>query len=168
MIVGQLIQAGKRFCEHRPNHFLPKSDLQHTFLAYNVMDELDIKTFDESAHESQDTVHQWLIESDSIAYIIISRRFDNLQTEFPTPIGTCNKRTITITAATSTCLAQMNFVNYGELSELPLKLINSRESHTKVNFTLKNFFNEAHSHEISNLIDFDQFTFPELRKLAVL
>ncbi|MCH6258635.1 hypothetical protein MLD52_18890 [Puniceicoccaceae bacterium K14] len=161
MIIGQLIQAGKKFCEYRSQDFLPTTDTQHTFLAYNVFDSLDTQVFNENSLEDAKRVSKWLKDHDSIAYIIISRQFNNTQREFPAPLGVSLQKTITITAAISDTLAQMNFEVRGETGEMPLKLISISESRRRLGFISRNYFNDLTT-RIQKNTDSNQFTFRNL------
>lgn len=168
MILGQLIQAGKQFCECRSREFLPESDFHHTFVAYNVMDALDCRVFETDEIVSSERIREWLIERDSIAYFVISRNFDNKQDEFPAPLGQSLEKRVTITAATDTMLGQMSFVVRGDLAELPIKLISTRGAGVSQKLLLKNQLKQEEPEDASLFENVQQFSLSDFVDQSLL
>ncbi|MEM9157860.1 MAG: hypothetical protein AAGB46_02330 [Verrucomicrobiota bacterium] len=99
MILGQLIQTGRRFCECRSQDFIPLTDALHTIIAYNADDRFVARSIDEHAKEPELILHDWLTENAALAYVLISLNYNPDQGEFPPPLGRTSSHPITITAS---------------------------------------------------------------------
>lgn len=100
MILGQLIQTGRRFCECRSHDFVPKTDSRVVVIAYTIHDEFLARSFDLSSFELKGAIKAWLLRSEAVAYLLIRRRAPGFQHEFPSPIGRAPMDRITLSAAT--------------------------------------------------------------------
>lgn len=106
MILGQLIQTGRRFCECRSADFIPGCDTLHTLMAYGSDDRFSARQFGTAIFHDPEPARAWLDERSAIAYILISRDFDRSQAELPPPIGLQREPALMITAATEDSLAR--------------------------------------------------------------
>ncbi|MDQ8179798.1 hypothetical protein [Pelagicoccus sp. SDUM812005] len=100
MILGQLIQTGRRFCECRSNDFVPKSEDTVIVLAYTIQDKFLAHSFDTDLPELKGTIKDWLFDIEAVGYLLIRRKPPGVQREFPSPIGREPMDQITLTAAT--------------------------------------------------------------------
>lgn len=100
MILGQLIQTGRRFCECRSNDFIPKSEDRLVVMSYSIHDHFQAHSFDADDAGLVEEIRRKLIEHESIAYILIQRVNHRRQSELPFPIGRKPMHRITLTAAT--------------------------------------------------------------------
>lgn len=115
MILGQLIQTGRRFCECRSHDFVPKTEGRVVVVAYTIHDEFLAHSFDLSFFELKHTIKTWLARSEAVAYLLIRRKPHGLQHEFPAPIGRDPMDKITLTAATQNEFKAVSFY----LEEIP-------------------------------------------------
>lgn len=100
MILGQLIQTGRRFCECRSNDFIPKSEDTVVVIAYNIHDKFLAHSFDKSLQNLTGTIKTWLFSVEPVGYLLIKRETHGFQHEFPSPIGRAPMDQVTLTAAT--------------------------------------------------------------------
>ncbi|EDY84068.1 hypothetical protein VDG1235_3696 [Verrucomicrobiia bacterium DG1235] len=100
MILGQLIQTGRRFCECRSSDFVPDSEDEIIVIAYSIQDKFLAHSFDIELPNLKARVKDWLFEIEAVAYILIRRELHRSQTEFPFPIGREPMDRVIITAAT--------------------------------------------------------------------
>lgn len=109
MILGQLIQTGRRFCECRSRDYIPETDDLHTAIAYSVTDRFVARSFSESSPTANDEFHEWLKSQDAIAYILLSLNFNPRQDEFPPPLGGQFRNCLAITGAVPEGLTVAHF-----------------------------------------------------------
>ena len=107
MILGQLLQTGRRFCECRSQEFIPQTDAQHTVIAYTADDRFSARSIDE--HTTQPELQDWLSETSALAYVLISLNFNPYQKELPAPVGKHGPKTLTITATTPEAVQYATF-----------------------------------------------------------
>lgn len=100
MILGQLIQTGRRFCECRSEDFIPKSEDEIVVLAYSIHDQFVAHSFDTDILDLGRRIRSWLQDSEAIGYILIRRQGHHFQCEFPFPIGRPLMDKVILTAAT--------------------------------------------------------------------
>lgn len=100
MILGQLIQTGRRFCECRSRDFIPTSEERLVVISYSIHDQMHAHSFEADSPDLVSEVRETLFQSEAIAYILIQRVNHRRQTEFPAPIGRKPMDRITLTAAT--------------------------------------------------------------------
>ena len=100
MILGQLIQTGRQFCECRSKDFIPKSEDQLVVISYCIHDQLLAHSFDTADRDLQNRIREKLKQSEAVAYILIQRVNHRSQTEFPAPIGRSPMDRVILTAAT--------------------------------------------------------------------
>lgn len=110
MILRQLIQTGRRFCECRTQDFIPSSEDTIVVIAYSIHDQFHAHSFDCQDAAIVPQVRTWLQENDAIAYILVRRSPKNLQSEFPFPIGRSPMDRVSITAATPDAFLQSSFL----------------------------------------------------------
>ncbi len=110
MILGQLIQMGRRFCECRSQDFIPESDDVAVVLAYSMSDSFIAHSFDIAEPDAGEKIRAWLETNRAIAYILVTRHFDDLQEELPAPIGRPHQERLSIVAATSDNHSYATFV----------------------------------------------------------
>lgn len=109
VILGQLIQAGRRFCECRSHDFIPKSDDAVVVIAYSIHDEFSARSFDVDDPPLEDTIASWLEATLAIGYILVTREPKNLQNELPSPVGRVPMDRITFSVATAQRLEFCSF-----------------------------------------------------------
>ncbi|MBK1879986.1 hypothetical protein [Pelagicoccus mobilis] len=100
MILGQLIQTGRHFCECRSHDFIPKSEDRLVVISYCIHDQLLAHSFDHADWELEKRIREKLQEIEAVAYILIQRINHRSQTEFPSPIGRSPMDRVILTAAT--------------------------------------------------------------------
>ncbi|MBC2604684.1 hypothetical protein [Pelagicoccus albus] len=100
MILGQLIQTGRRFCECRSADFVPSSDERVIVLFYTIHDRLEAHSFETNTPTLISEIQEKLLESQAVAYILIHRRMRDSQPELPFPFGREPMDRIVLTAAT--------------------------------------------------------------------
>lgn len=100
MILGQLIQVGRRFCECRSNDFVPKSEEEIVVIAYTIHDQFRASSFDLKLPGKMAAITSWLHRNEAVAYIMLRRELYQNQTEFPAPIGRTPMDRVIVTAAT--------------------------------------------------------------------
>ncbi len=100
MILGQLIQTGRRFCECRSNDFIPKSEDNVVVVAYTINDRFLAHSFDTALSDLKEAIKSWLYQIEAVGYLLIRRKPHGPQKEFPSPIGRKPMDHVTLTAAT--------------------------------------------------------------------
>lgn len=109
MILGQLIQTGRRFCECRSNDFIPKSEDTVVVIAYTIHDQFVAHSFDKNLFDIMGAIKTWLFRSEAVGYLTIRRKCHGSQCEFPAPIGRIPMDHVTLTAATQTDFKVVSF-----------------------------------------------------------
>lgn len=110
MILGQLVQTGRRFCECRSKDYIPRTDTIHTLVCYTVNDRFLARTFNESyPAETHEELRKWMDQIAAVAYIQISRNDNPSQAEFPPPVGHQSGSTLTIAAAKPDAIQHATF-----------------------------------------------------------
>lgn len=100
MILGQLIQTGRHFCECRSNDFVPKSEDTVVVIAYSIHDTFLAHSFDTSLYNLTGAIKTWLFNVEPVGYLLVQRKSHGFQHEFPSPIGRDPMDQVTLTAAT--------------------------------------------------------------------
>ena len=126
MILGQLVQTGRRFCECRSRDFIPRTDTVHTLVCYTVNDRFLARTFNESyPTETHEELRRWMEKVAAVAYIQISRNDNPDQIEFPPPLGHHSGPTLTITAAKPDAIQHATFSIHRLRKPRAVRLVNS-------------------------------------------
>lgn len=102
MILGQLIQAGRRFCECRSRDFIPSNEDVIVVIAYSIHDEFHARSFDIGQPGLADEIQAWLRARESFAWLYIQKEAQSRQIELPRPVGRQPMDRIYLTAATET------------------------------------------------------------------
>lgn len=140
MILEQLVQTARRFCECRPGNYLPQDDLLHTALAYCVNDRLEARKFDGRQEPIPQSVKAWLDDCQAIAYALISLRSRTSQPEFPPPIGRELRPLLSISAATDEDQLHLGFRIHPAPSGDAYRLVPDDSPFETVPFARQNFF----------------------------
>ncbi|MDQ8186878.1 hypothetical protein [Pelagicoccus sp. SDUM812002] len=100
MILGQLIQTGRHFCECRSHDFIPKSEETVVVISYTIHDQFKAHSFDTDLLDIKRAIKSWLFQVEAVGYLLIRRKLHGAQREFPSPIGRLPMDRVTLTAAT--------------------------------------------------------------------
>lgn len=100
MILGQLIQAGRRFCECRSKDFIPESEDTIVVVAYSIHGKFLAHSFDTDLGNLRAAIKTWLFSLDPVGYLLIQKESHGSQQEFSAPIGRSPMDRLTLTAAT--------------------------------------------------------------------
>ncbi len=101
MILRQLINTGRHFCECRSRDFIPESEDRITVIAYSIHDTIEAKSFDRDNFRLESEIKTWLEGFSAIGYLLINREPANLHPELPFPISHAPIDRVTIIAATA-------------------------------------------------------------------
>lgn len=100
MILGQLIQTGRHFCECRSNDFIPKSEDTVVAIAYTIHDTFLAHSFDTDLPDLKGEIKTWLFQTEAVGYLLIRRKPRDQQRELPSPVGRIPMDQVFLTAAT--------------------------------------------------------------------
>ena len=123
MILRQLIQTGRRFCECRTQDFVPDSENCLVLIVYSAQDRFFAQAIDADDPEIESAISHYLAESDAIAYLTIRRQLKDSQAELPEPIGREPMDRLTITAATGEMICSSTYLLQAGPTQGSLKLI---------------------------------------------
>lgn len=140
MILGQLIQTGRRFCECRSSDFIPKSEDTVVVIAYSIDDKFLAHSFDTDLLDLKGAIRTWLLQIKAVGYLLIRRKPHGLQREFPSPLGRHPMDQVTLTAATK---EEFTVVSYylEEISGLDsYRLVPAQARGAKSDSTRQNLF----------------------------
>gem|GEM_PF-5317770 len=157
MILGQLVQTGRRFCECRSHDFIPRSDTVHTIISYTVNDRFLARNFSEPyPAETHHELHEWMASVTAIAYIQISRYSNPSQAEFPPPLGYHSGDILTITAATPEALTHATFSITWLRNPQAVRLVNLNSRPHPSSFARQNHFLEVLAESNEAVVPFSQ------------
>lgn len=130
MILGQLIQAGRRFCECRSNDFIPESDERLVLISYSIRDRVYARSIGAQDEEFASFARRWLDATHAVGYLLIRRHPRELQRELPAPVGRSPMDRITMVAAIGHEIGQSTF--YLQKGSVPgaYRLIEARSERT--------------------------------------
>ncbi len=144
MILGQLIQTGRRFCECRSNDFIPKSEDSVVVIAYSIHDKFLAHSFDTSLFNLTGAIKTWLFNVEPVGYLLIQRKSHGFQHEFPSPLGRDPMDQVTLTAATHRDFEIVSFF-LEEIEGLDAyRLVPTTCTGSKTKAASKNFFHIQH------------------------
>ncbi|MDQ8203702.1 hypothetical protein [Pelagicoccus sp. SDUM812003] len=147
MILGQLIQTGRRFCECRSRDFIPESEDTIVVIAYSIHDRFLAHSFDISLPNLNSAINAWLEQCEAIAYILIHREPKNYQEELPSPIGRPRMDRISLTAATTDSFKLCSFYLQESSEPDAYRLIETNCRLVPVDFATTNLFSAAEREE---------------------
>ena len=147
MILGQLIQTGRRFCECRSRDFIPESSDRIVTLSYSQSDRFIGRSMEMTSLDLEREIHEWLESTQAIAYILITRHIKNNQRELPAPIGRTPMDTLTITAATPSDLSYATYHIETVKGVDACRLIPTNRIDQPHRHTFRNHFETPASHE---------------------
>lgn len=109
MILGQLLQTGRRLCECRSSDFVPDTEGEIVVINYSLHDQFSAHSFDLELPKLAETIREWLMNNNAVGYLVIRRSNHRYQQEFPAPLGREPMDRIYLTAATD---RQFQFESY--------------------------------------------------------
>jgi len=162
MILGQLLQTGRRFCECRSDDFIPKGEESIVVISYTIHDQFLASSYEIDAPDLESEIRAKLLEVEAIAYIMIQRIDHRQQSELPLPIGRAPMDRITLTAATEDSFLSESFYLEEALDAQAFRLIPTSLRHRN---------SDAHEANLlrfprSKRSDYATGLFPSLAKFA--
>lgn len=128
MILGQLIQTGRHFCECRSIDFVPATSDEIVLIAYSAGERFLARSLSHEAFDVHSEIQSWFAEVQAIAYMAITRPKADEQADESISIEDRPVDFVTITAGTAQSLLSASFL-LEELNDLgTFKLTLTRQS----------------------------------------